>query len=206
MHEGEDIFGRRLSREVVREQVVDETTGEEFVCEHISETLDRFDGAVESVRRTGGKLLACGHVHQPGQRMARCDACSKEAGQTVYVCEVWRRVLHKALSKVHEISPTVGGTARRVSSRQSNGTLPNEPEASPAFLSQPVCARPIPVASETPSGWCMKAASPQSTPDLPGNSKGTGHRRAGRDTDLAGISSALAQPGTDNCISTFAGP
>lgn len=145
MHEGEDIFGRRLSREVVREQVVDETTGEEFVCEHISETLDRFDGAVESVRRTGGKLLACGHVHQPGQRMARCDACSKEAGQTVYVCEKCGVTCPVTGQSLCLRCTKLGPDGRRYSPKgfkqaKQMGLFRTNQEASPAFLSQPVCA------------------------------------------------------------------
>ncbi len=87
MHDGEDIFGRRLSREVLSEKVSDESTGEEFVCEQSRETLETFGGAIEQVDSVNAKVLACGHLYRPGQRISRCDACSKKTGRSVYVCD-----------------------------------------------------------------------------------------------------------------------
>ena len=144
MHEGEDIFGRRLSREIVREQITDET-GDEFVCEHIIETVDRFDGAVESVQSTEGKLLACGHVHQPGHRMVRCDACSKRAGCTVFVCASC--VERCACTGLH-ICPKcakIGPDGRRYSPKgykqaRRMGLFDTPQAASPSCAARPVCA------------------------------------------------------------------
>ena len=144
MHEGEDIFGRRLSREVVRERVVDETTSEEFVCEQINETLDSFDGTVETLRITGGKLLSCGHVHQPGQKVARCDACSEKAGRTVYICEKCGVTCPITGQSLCLRCTKLGPDGRRYSPKgykraKRTGLFQTNQETSRAFLSQPVC-------------------------------------------------------------------
>ena len=87
MPEGtDDLVGPKVARRVVRDRILDEASGHEFHTEESIETASTFDGSEEEVENRVRQLLGCGHVHQVGGYVARCDSCSKKAGNPVYVC------------------------------------------------------------------------------------------------------------------------
>jgi hypothetical protein len=80
-----ELSGRRMERHVESEHIGD-GTGDELVTESVVDVTETFGGTAEHASRVDGALLSCGHVHRPGEYLARCDACSKKAKRTVYVC------------------------------------------------------------------------------------------------------------------------
>jgi hypothetical protein len=82
-----DVFGRRLSRSVYVERVVDSETGAELVSENSRDLVEGWDGTLETVSAREARRQACGHVWRAGEPLASCESCSRKAGQTVYVCE-----------------------------------------------------------------------------------------------------------------------
>jgi hypothetical protein len=145
MHERDDLMGRILERRVYRESIGDESTGEEFTSEQSRETRETFDGSIETVESVNAKVLACGHVHLPEGVLARCDACSKEAGQTVYVCERCGVTCPVTGQSLCLRCTKLGPDGRRYSPKgykhaKRMGLFQTNQETSPAFLSQTVCA------------------------------------------------------------------
>jgi len=82
-----DLGGRRVERHTRRDRVIDEESGHEFGAEHVTETSESFDGVIETVEHMTRRVLPCGHLHQIGQALARCDACSANAGKPMFVCQ-----------------------------------------------------------------------------------------------------------------------
>lgn len=83
----DDLFGRRLSRSVYVERVVDPETGAEFVSEDSRDLIEGWDGTLETLSSREARAQACGHVWRAGEPLARCDLCTRKAGRAVYVCE-----------------------------------------------------------------------------------------------------------------------
>lgn len=82
-----DLGGRRLEHHVRVDRILDVESGHEFGAEHATETSESFDGVVETVEYMTRRVLPCGHLHQIGQPLARCDACSANAGKPMFVCQ-----------------------------------------------------------------------------------------------------------------------
>lgn len=79
-------MGRRLGRNVVVHRTLDALTGAETVTESVREVLETFDGVQETTVDEPSAVLHCGHLVRPGEPVARCEVCSRKAGNTVYVC------------------------------------------------------------------------------------------------------------------------
>lgn len=85
-HKLPNLAGNRISRRVRSDRVVDEL-GNTFGSEESIEVSETFDGVEEQREHVVRQLLACGHVHEVGAPLVKCDSCSAKAGRPAFVCE-----------------------------------------------------------------------------------------------------------------------
>ena len=87
----EDLFGKRLSRDVYVEHVRDTNGDEALTGLNSANVAEGWDGTIERIFTRGRVTLWCKHLYKPGDdSIASCDLCSKEAGRSVFVCEQCR--------------------------------------------------------------------------------------------------------------------